>query len=127
MAAVIYNSDLLNAISDVKRGSHRSLEIEVVGANANNKREIERAFDQVSGFFNAIYSSRYKCKGTLELKFKKVKRSSSSNSISIKGFKKSAKLSEVIYKILEELGVKLPNTFKNQNYIIYIDFKKSYK
>ena len=74
MARVQYNSDLLNVISDVKAGGSKSLELKVSGSTLSNKTNIENALTQWQDCFNTLYSPSNKCRGKLELRFKKVKK-----------------------------------------------------
>lgn len=117
MAIAIYNSDLLNTISDVKKGANKSLVIEVAGASSRNKHFTNEALKQVKDLFNNIYSSTYKCSGSLDLSFKIVKNSASESAIFLHGLSDTSALSDIIYKVLKELGINLPSNFLNKDYI----------
>ncbi len=111
MARVQYNSDLLNVISDVKAGGSKSLELKVSGSTLSNKTNIENALAQWRDCFNTLYSPSNKCRGKLELRFKKVKRCSSENVINLKSLEKNSSLAEVIHLKGAQLGIHLTKYF----------------
>ena len=102
MAIQNYHAELLNAISDAKKGLSSSITLNV-NVVSGDPKVLDNALSQWSRFITHTYSKTKGCKGTLDFRFER--NAPGKKDIDLSAVKSTHTLSDVILLISEQLGL----------------------
>ena len=116
MAIQNYHAELLNAISDAKKGLSSSITLNV-NVVSGDPKVLDNALSQWSRFITHTYSKSKGCKGTLDFKFER--NLPGKKDIDLSAVKSTHTLSDVILLISEQLGLGRNYGFAGKDFIFY--------